>query len=43
MLSAPDSLRPLGLWLPPGLIDVEISAGPWGVGREVPVRKPAAV
>ena len=43
MLAAPDSLRPLGLWLPPGLIDVEISAGPWGMGREVPVRKPATV
>lgn len=36
MRQAPFELRKLGLWLPPGLIDVEISAGPWGLGREVP-------
>lgn len=30
MLRAPEALRPLGLALPPGLIDVEIPIGPWG-------------
>jgi len=35
MLQAPVELRKLGLWLPDGLIDVEITAGPWGQGREV--------
>jgi DNA polymerase I-like protein with 3'-5' exonuclease and polymerase domains len=36
MLQAPVELQKLGLWLPPGLIEVEIVAGPWGAGREVP-------
>jgi DNA polymerase-1 len=36
MLEAPIRLRSLGLWLPEGLIDVEIQAGPWGLGREIP-------
>jgi uracil-DNA glycosylase family 4 len=35
MLEAPRQLRALGLWLPEGLIEVELSAGPWGEGREV--------
>jgi DNA polymerase-1 len=38
MLEAPIELRKLGLWLPEGLIDVEITAGPWGLGKEI---KPA--
>jgi len=29
-------LRPLGLILPPGLLKVEIKAGPWGIGTEIP-------
>jgi len=33
--SALDYLRPLGLRLPDGLIEVEITAGPWGLGQEV--------
>ena len=36
MLDAPEQLRAMGLHLPPGLIEVEIKAGPWGLGREVP-------
>jgi uracil-DNA glycosylase family 4 len=36
MLAAPAQLKALGLWLPDGLIDVEITAGPWGVGRVIP-------
>ena len=36
MLKAPVELQKLGLWLPEGLIDVEITAGPWGLGRTVP-------
>lgn len=36
MLQAPVELQKLGLWLPPGLIEVEIVAGPWGAGREIP-------
>jgi DNA polymerase-1 len=35
MLDAPAQLRALGLHLPPGLIEVEISVGPWGLGRVV--------
>lgn len=35
MLAAPDKLKSMGLWLPPGLIDVEIAVGPWGLGRVV--------
>jgi uracil-DNA glycosylase family 4 len=35
MLDAPTRLRALGLWLPDGLIDVEITAGPWGLGKEI--------
>ena len=35
MLLAPERLRSLGLRLVPGLIDVEVSIGPWGAGREV--------
>jgi len=26
----------MGLHLPPGLIQVEVKIGPWGIGREVP-------
>jgi hypothetical protein len=29
-------LRDMGLHLPPGLIQVEVKIGPWGIGREVP-------
>lgn len=36
MLNAPVALRNMGLWLPNGLIEVEVSAGPWGLGVEVP-------
>lgn len=36
MLQAPVALQRLGLWLPPGLIEVELTAGPWGLGRFVP-------
>ena len=36
MLHAPVELRKLGLYLPEGLIEVEIKAGPWGLGREIP-------
>jgi len=36
MLKAPVTLQRLGLWLPPGLIEVELTAGPWGLGRMVP-------
>lgn len=35
MLRAPDKLRPLGLRLVPGLIDVEVAIGPWGEGKEI--------
>lgn len=35
MLAAPERLKALGLWLPDGLIDVEITAGPWGLGKEI--------
>lgn len=28
-------LRPLGLRLPQGLIEVEVTAGPWGLGKEL--------
>lgn len=35
MLGAPRALQALGLWLPDGLIEVEISAGPWGEGVEI--------
>jgi len=36
MLKAPLELRAMGLHLPPGLIQVEIKVGPWGLGRVVP-------
>jgi uracil-DNA glycosylase family 4 len=36
MLQAPVALRAMGLWLPDGLIEVEVSAGPWGLGVEIP-------
>ena len=36
MLAAPLVLRDMGLHLPPGLIQVEVKIGPWGIGREVP-------
>lgn len=35
MLSAPDRLKALGLYLPSGLIEVEVSAGPWGLGKDL--------
>ena len=35
MLNAPTALQALGLRLPPGLIEVEVSAGPWGEGVEI--------
>ena len=35
MLDAPRQLQSLGLWLPEGLIEVEITAGPWGLGKLV--------
>jgi DNA polymerase-1 len=35
MLGAPDALQKMGLWLPPGLVEVEISAGPWGAGKDL--------
>lgn len=35
-LKAPLELRAMGLHLPPGLIQVEVKVGPWGLGREVP-------
>jgi uracil-DNA glycosylase family 4 len=35
MLLAPRRLESMGLRLPPGLIDVEIAAGPWGEGKEM--------
>lgn len=38
MLQAPLELRALGLHLPPGLIEVEIKVGPWGLGREIPAQ-----
>lgn len=34
------ALRPLGLHLPPGLVGVEVTAGPWGAGRMVYASKP---
>ena len=34
-VDAPARLAGLGLRLPEGLIEVEISAGPWGLGKEV--------
>jgi DNA polymerase-1 len=35
MLAAPVMLQKMGLFLPEGLIEVEISAGPWGLGRDL--------
>ena len=35
MLAAPAMLQSMGLYLPKGLIEVEISAGPWGLGRDL--------
>jgi uracil-DNA glycosylase family 4 len=35
MLDAPERLRDMGLHLPPGLIEVEVTAGPWGLGKLV--------
>jgi len=36
MLAAPVALEAMGLHLPEGLIEVEIKAGPWGLGKEIP-------
>jgi len=38
MLLAPERLRPMGLRVVPGLIDVEVSIGRWGSGKEVDFR-----
>ena len=39
MLGAPDHLRLLGLCLPPGLLTVEVQAGPWGAGELLPEKE----
>jgi DNA polymerase-1 len=39
-VDAIEHLSGLGLRLPPGLIEVEISAGPWGLGEEVSLAPP---
>jgi DNA polymerase I-like protein with 3'-5' exonuclease and polymerase domains len=34
-VDALEHLRELGLRLPEGLIEVEVTAGPWGLGKEI--------
>lgn len=34
-VDALEYLAPLGLRLPPGLVEVEVAAGPWGLGKEL--------